>query len=342
MPPRLPPYVVRRTNRTGKDYYYYIRGHGSDRRSKAVRLPDDPRSDAFWHAYNEARGAAPRPARMTTVDVLCDQFEASSEWAQMRPATQKLWRGSLGHVRRAWGDLEVRGIEPKHVLALRDTMRDRPGAANNMLRALRSMMAWSIPRGWRSDNPCAADLGVRPLKGGDGYAPWPWDVIEAAQRELRPDLWWAVALALYTGQRVSDVLAMRWSAINAAGLIAVRQGKTGKDLLIPLHRELRVVLDAVPRRAVTILTTTEGRPWGSGFTGVWRAYRPAIVRERGLVFHGLRKSAVVMLLEAGCTDAETAAITGQSRQMVEHYARQVNQERLARAAILKWEASART
>src|SRR5262245_22172980 len=42
-------------------------------------------------------------------------------------------------------------------------------------------------------------------------------------------------------------------------------------------------------------------------------------------------------LEAGCTDAETAAITGQSRDMVEHYAKQVNQKRLAAAAILKWE-----
>jgi len=60
---------------------------------------------------------------------------------------------------------------------------------------------------------------------------------------------------------------------------------------------------------------------------------------RGLVFHGLRKSAVVFLLEAGCTDAEVSAITGQSRQMVEHYAREVNQNKLAAAAVLKWEAS---
>jgi hypothetical protein len=45
-----------------------------------------------------------------------------------------------------------------------------------------------------------------------------------------------------------------------------------------------------------------------------------------------------MLLEAGCTDAEVAAITGQTREMVEHYARAVNQKKLAAAAILKWEA----
>ncbi len=42
----------------------------------------------------------------------------------------------------------------------------------------------------------------------------------------------------------------------------------------------------------------------------------------------------------GCTDAEVSAITGQSRQMVEHYARQVNQKKLAAAAVLKWEMAA--
>jgi hypothetical protein len=38
------------------------------------------------------------------------------------------------------------------------------------------------------------------------------------------------------------------------------------------------------------------------------------------------------------TDA-MPAITGQSRDMVEHYAKQVNQKRLAAAAILKWKAA---
>lgn len=69
--------------------------------------------------------------------------------------------------------------------------------------------------------------------------------------------------------------------------------------------------------------------------------RPAFsaFRERNLVFHGLRKSAVAMLLEAGCTDAEVAAIIGQSRGMIAHYSIQVNQRKLALAAILKWEAA---
>ena len=45
----------------------------------------------------------------------------------------------------------------------------------------------------------------------------------------------------------------------------------------------------------------------------------ADLRKHRLVFHGLRKPAVVFLLEAHCSDAETAAITSQSRDMVEHY-----------------------
>jgi hypothetical protein len=65
-----------------------------------------------------------------------------------------------------------------------------------------------------------------------------------------------------------------------------------------------------------------------------------MLRDKERVFHGLRKSAVVFLLEAGCTDAEVAAVTGQTRQMIEHYSRQVNQKRLASSAISKWETAA--
>lgn len=53
--------------------------------------------------------------------------------------------------------------------------------------------------------------------------------------------------------------------------------------------------------------------------------------------HGLRKNAVNTLLEVGCSVAETAAISGQTLQMVEHYAKQRNQSVLASAAVLKWE-----
>ena len=56
----------------------------------------------------------------------------------------------LGKVDAAWASLPVRGLEAKHVLALRDANAEKPGMANNLVRALSSMMAWSVPRGYRA------------------------------------------------------------------------------------------------------------------------------------------------------------------------------------------------
>ena len=50
----------------------------------------------------------------------------------------------------------------------------------------------------------------------------------------------------------------------------------------------------------------------------------------------------VMLLEAGCTTAEVQAITGQSVEMVEHYARDVNKRKLAKSGMQKWENASET
>ena len=60
------------------------------------------------------------------------------------------------------GAYEVKGIEPKNVLTLRDLYASTPASANNLLRCLSSMLAWSVPRGWRPDNPCRE---IKPLKG---------------------------------------------------------------------------------------------------------------------------------------------------------------------------------
>lgn len=62
-----------------------------------------------------------------------------------------------------------------------------------------------------------------------------------------------------------------------------------------------------------------------------------LLKGSGLVFHGLRKTAVITLLEVGYTDAEVASITVQSRRMIVHYARKVSQQKLARAAMGKWQ-----
>jgi integrase len=342
----LPPHINAVTAR-GKEYYYFHPARGTSRSGKAIRISGEPVSAdgtlnaAWWEAYRRMAGEGEPVTHSGTFLRLVESYQESPEWDALAPRTREEWARHFKYVVSSWGKLQVEGVEPRHVLALRDSRAKTPADANNLLRALSSLLAWSVPRGWRSDNPCRE---VRKLKGGEGYAPWPWDTIQHLRIEARRDLWYAAALALYSGQRQSDVLGMTWNDVKD-GLIAVKQGKTKKHLWIPVHRDLATVLVEMPRRSVRILTNSRGRPWtADGFRVSWRVelMRPQMedLRAKRLVFHGLRKSAVVMLLEAGATDAEVAAITGQSREMVAHYSRQVSQRKLAAAAILKWETAA--
>ena len=99
------------------------------------------------------------------------------------------------------------------------------------------------------------------LHSSDGYAPWNWADISHARKHLPAHLWHAVALALYTGQRQADVLQMTWNRLRDGG-IEIRQGKTRKRLGLPLHRDLREILETIPklgRRFSPIAAVTPGR-----------------------------------------------------------------------------------
>lgn len=368
----LPPHVhCVRTK--GREYFYFQPFRGTKRAAERRRLPGHPinpdgtLNTEWWTLYKQLAGIKEQ-LKPGSVAGLIDAYKASPEWAQNADSTRSDWSRYLEYVKQAWGDLPVKGITPEYVFHLRDAYADmepadptqrrayppyknRAAAANNLLRCLSAVMAWSIPRGWRNDNPVEH---VPKLKGGDPYEPWLWEEIDLFRTHASKHMWRAAAIALYTGQRLSDVITMGWRNISG-GLVSVRdemgvrQKKTNKQLWVPIHQDLAEILDDVRHEqmasgisSTTVLTNTRGLPWTrDGFKASWQAEmnRPEfkVLRERRRVFHGLRKSAVVFLLEAGCTDAEAASVTGQSREMIEHYARQVNQRKLAAAAILRWE-----
>lgn len=155
---------------------------GTSKAARGVRLPDDPRSREFVTEYARLLNL-PVVARHKTFNELISVWHQSAEWRALGAGTKREWLRHCSRISTAWGDLEVRGVEPQHVLALRDQWADKPATANNIMRCLSSMLGWSVPRAWRQDNPCRE---IKPLRGGEGYSPWPWDVIEAARAELPP------------------------------------------------------------------------------------------------------------------------------------------------------------
>jgi integrase len=103
------------------------------------------------------------------------------------------------------------------------------------------------------------------------------------------------------------------------------------------------VLDAWPRKHVSILTTGHGKPFSAAGFGNWMADAikavelpcgPDVPVGERCVTHGLRKAAARRLAEVGCSAHEIMAITGHtSLAEVQRYTRAAEQMRLGDSAI---------
>ena len=131
--------------------------------------------------------------------------------------------------------------------------------------------------------------------------------------------------AIGTGQRIGDVLEMRWPDIQEGGFV-MRQNKTGKELWIPILPELESALKAASKHSVFILTNERGTNRWS-YRGASQAVRKVREQLGALRYniHSWRYNAACELVEAGCGDDLVASVTGQSPAMVTHYTKKVRQ-----------------
>ena len=268
-------------------------------------------------------------------DVIC-RYRASPEFKRLARSTQSTYGTYLNLLERS-GSIPrtpVADITVAWLYEVRDVMADTPRAADQLLSVLSYLMNFAITRGLRQDNPARH---VKKLRGGKSYEPWPDVAIERFRAAANHRMVWAMEIAVYTGQRRSDVLAMQWRHVED-GMIAVAQQKTGERLEVPIHEELAAVLDAIPRVGTNIVHREDGRSYsGDGFSAIFRREQKRLGLS-GLQFHGLRHTAAARLAEAGCTDREIMSILGhRTASMVSRYTRKADQKRLAKAAIVKLE-----
>ena len=176
------------------------------------------------------------------------------------------------------------------------------------------------------------------------HQPWPGHVVEQTLAAGDPVLRLGLCLLLFTGQREGDVVRMKWGDIreyDGQEEIRVVQEKTGTKIWVPLHRDLKALLDVTPRASDYILNSTWGRPFASS-QSLYEKIKQVLKRtgNGNYVPHGLRATAAVRLIEAGCSEDQAAAITGhRNMNVLRGYLRGVNQPKLARQAIGKQESA---
>lgn len=315
----------------GRVYAYFNTGLKRDGKPIYNRLPD-PASPSFWASYASMKAARQNRAKPSyTVSTACDGYEASSDFKRKAESTQKLYLYALRTIRETLGKFPINDLKRADVQIVLDNALPTPSAHNIFLAVLGVVYKHARREGKTELYP-AKDFDK--LETGTHKA-WPEPVLEAALRSKHDRTRLAAHLLYFTGQRIGDVCKMRWSDVRD-GSIHVVQQKTGKRLWIPMLAELRDELDRTPKRGLTILTREGGLPMTQQvIRRELKAHGAAMGVE--VVPHGLRKNAVISLLEAGCSVAETAAITGQSYRIVERYAADISQRRMGKAAILKLE-----
>jgi integrase len=315
--------------------YYRIKG------KPKIRLRGRPGSDEFMAAYATAeRGELQnKDIRGTwlagSIGALCHEFYHSDLFRTLTPRSQRVRQLILDGFcnRENIGSLPFKLMLPRHVRKQRDLLRDKPGAATNLIKALRHLFKYAVEDNLIDRNP-AAEVGyLRPKT--EGYHTWTTQ--EVCQFEARwpigtkPRL--AMALLLYTGQRRSDVVTLGRQH-ERDGVLYYRQLKTAMEMATPILPELREILDASPCGDLTYLVTHFNRPYtASGFGNAFREWCDAANLPKCSA-HGLRKAGAVLAAENGATESQLQAIFGwESMNQAAHYTRAARRNKLAADAI---------
>lgn len=336
MKERLRYVEARRNKRDGSVRYYWRRkGHA------VVRLPDDlARRVAMAASLNASADRRQRgeAAPEGTVSWVIAKYMASEKFTTLAQGTTKYYRRYISDIEEVSGDLPWTSWDRRAVV---DYIEEFEQVAERRKAAavLRNLFNTAMYYGLCTEN-YANKLGLGSAPRRDRWLEereikaW----LEAAATHPKGE-WAARAfhLLLYTAQRPMDVLRMTRGQYSGS-TVKLRQQKTGKLLEVAVHRDLKRVLDEAPADEL-LLVTWRGRAVSyTHFLEVFRQISDLAGLEN-VQPRDLRRTACVMLAEAGATEAQIASVTGHSiettRQILEHYLPRT--VALSRAAMTLWE-----
>ena len=252
-----------------------------------------------------------------TLQEIITAYQRAPAFQDLAPVTRKGYVQRIRKIETRFGDLPLRALPDPRVrgdfLDWRDAMKGKR-EADYCLTVLARILSWAKDRGRVSVNPL--ERPGRLYSGSRVDSVWTDAEVAALLSKASIAVALPFLIALHTGQREGDILRLTWAAYDGEA-IQLRQSKTGRHVRIPVSAELKPVLDAAKRIAVTICTTTRRIPWtDDGFrTSFTKAKAAAGIAGR--TFHDLRGTAVTRLALAECTVPEIATITGHDLKTVE-------------------------
>jgi integrase len=147
-----------------------------------------------------------------------------------------------------------------------------------------------------------------------------------------------VVLAIETGMRSGEMLAMRWEHVNlTTRTVFLPDTKNGDPRTVPLSTRALNAIQALPR-------SISGHLFSSGYHSIHNAFQLAVTKAqktqsesdtflKGLRFHDLRHEAVTRLFERGLNPIEVGMVSGhRTLSMLQRYTHLRSEELVAKLA----------
>lgn len=306
--------------------YYYYAWRGGPKILTTDRLLTTA-TPALVDAFQAAHKAARAPAD-GFVAGLIQRYQESPEWAALAKRTQADYRRWLDQIHDRFGTMPLEAADDrgviKHFIAFRNKWAYSPRQADHAVMVLKVLLEWGRAQGLLDHNRAATIGKLYSVDKSENV----WTAAQIASacaatiteggrpRAVAPEVQRAIRLGACIGLRLGDLVALRWDQVHLDHIARPTNKSGGKRVArIPLLPEAREVLDACPRRALTVLTNTRGRPWTpSGLSHAITEAAQAAGVERST--HDLRRTCATRLASAGFTDQEVGDWLGWSAASV--------------------------
>lgn len=348
-----------RTERTTKIRH----ADGVQARRRAQQLADlwerdllDQREAQRAHAVvDEIMGMLHGKNSVLTVSSYLKQW-LEDRAGEVSESTSQVYEKRLREFSRAAGRVTLSQLGVDHVRTFRDDLAQRIGGStvNKYLSTLRAALQDAVRDGHLGNNPCNA---LRPLKAKQETHRRPFTIDELKRIfEIASDEWRSMILfGLYTGQRLQDVSTLTWANLDLeAAELRLATGKTGRRMVIPLHRclvdhvlTLPLSEDAHqpihPKASSIVEKTGRVSLLSTAFRDILSS--AGLAKRRGaksdqgsnrrqiseLSFHSLRHTATSLLKQAGISGPVVQELIGHESAAVNQIYTHIDAETLRKA-----------
>jgi integrase len=221
------------------------------------------------------------PQATTTVGDLLNRYLLEIVPAKAE-RTQKDNRQEIRFLRAFFGAMEIKAVEPKHVVEY-VRVREAKTRANREVALLSHAFNKARLWGIATSNPCSVE-GIRNRETArERYVTD--EEINQFKKEAPEWLKVYIDLKLLLGLRKGDMLKLEWGMLTETSLL-VSTRKTGKRLNILRTSELDEVLRRLKTSSGNFFQTISGTEYTSaGFDSTWKRTMVKYVSSGGLRFH---------------------------------------------------------